>query len=168
MCQITHLDEGKSVEFAPHQVVIWDLKDPKHVVATRSVDDITRLYKFEIFRPSSLPSVFASHSDEVSRLWHERFGHLNYCSLQNLCKEKMVIDIPMVSCKDGVCSRCVLRKHHEEIFDKRASLHALTPLYLMHSDLCGPLPAASFSSFKYFLTFIHDYSKCAWVYFLKL
>ena len=38
----------------------------------------------------------------------------------------------------------------------------------MHSDLCGPLPAISFSGFKYFLTFINDYSKHTWVYFLKL
>ena len=31
-----------------------------------------------------------------------------------------------------------------------------------------PLPSASFSSFKYFLTFIDDYSRRTWVYFLKL
>ena len=44
MCQITHLGEGKSVLFTPHQVVIRDLKYPRHVLATGSVDDITRLY----------------------------------------------------------------------------------------------------------------------------
>ena len=32
--QITHSGEGKTVEFSPHQVVIKDLKDPKHVLAT--------------------------------------------------------------------------------------------------------------------------------------
>jgi len=41
--QITHSGEGKTVDFSPHQVVIKDLKDPKHVLATRIVDDITRL-----------------------------------------------------------------------------------------------------------------------------
>jgi hypothetical protein len=41
--QITHSSEGKTVEFSPHQVVIKDLKDPKHVLATGIVDDITRL-----------------------------------------------------------------------------------------------------------------------------
>ena len=72
------------------------------------------------------------------------------------------------SCKDGVCSGCVLEKHHQDSFDKRASWHASVPLELVHSDLCGPLPSASFSGFKYFLTFIDDYSRCTWVYFLKL
>ena len=80
----------------------------------------------------------------------------------------MVTSIPLVSCKDGVCSSCVLRKHHQDSFDKRASWNALVTLELVHSDLCGPLPSASFSSFKYFLTFIDDYSRRNWVYFLKL
>ena len=80
----------------------------------------------------------------------------------------MVTGLPMVSCKDGVCSGYVLRKHHRDSFEKRASWHASTPLRLVYSDLCGPLPVVSFSGFKYLLTFIDDYSKRTWVYFLKL
>jgi hypothetical protein len=74
--QITHSGEGKTVEFSPHQVVIKDLKDPKHVLATGIVDDITRLYKFDNFESSYFPSVLVAHSDDLSKLWHERFGHL--------------------------------------------------------------------------------------------
>jgi hypothetical protein len=80
----------------------------------------------------------------------------------------MVASLPMVSCKDGVCSSCVLGKHHWDSFEKRASWHASAPLQLVHSDLCGSLPTISFSGFKYFLTFIDDYSKRTWIYFLKL
>ena len=104
----------------------------------------------------------------MRKLWHERFGRLNYRSLQNLCKENMVTGLPMVSCRDGVCSGCVLEKHHRDSFEKRASWHASAPLQLVHSDLCGPLPVASFSGYKYFLTFIDDFSRRTWVYFLKL
>jgi hypothetical protein len=85
--QITHLGEGKIVEFSPHQVVIKDLKDPKHVLATGIVDDITRLYKFDNFGSSSFSSVFSSHSDELSKLWNERFCHINYFSLHQLCNQ---------------------------------------------------------------------------------
>jgi hypothetical protein len=35
--QITHSGEGKTIDFSPHQVVIKDLKDPKHVLATRRI-----------------------------------------------------------------------------------------------------------------------------------
>ena len=69
--QINNLGEGKSVFFTPHQVVIWDLKYPQHIVVAKSVDDITRFYKFDKFWSSSLPSIFVAHSDEVSMLWHE-------------------------------------------------------------------------------------------------
>ena len=106
--QITHSGEGKTVEFSPHQVVIKDLKDPKHVLANRIVDDITRLYKFDNFGSS----VFVSHSDDLRKLWHEQFGHLNYLSLQQLCNQQMVTGLPLVSFIDGVCASCVLGKHH--------------------------------------------------------
>jgi hypothetical protein len=79
--QIIHSGEGKTIEFSPHQVVIKDLKYPKHVLATRFFDDIPRLYMFDNFGSSSFPSFFFTHSDELSKLWQERFGHLNYRSL---------------------------------------------------------------------------------------
>ena len=85
--QITHSGEGKIVEFSPHQVVIKDLKDPKHVLATGIVDDITRLYKFDNFGSSSFPSLFFAHSDDLSELWHECFDNLNYHSFKKLCDQ---------------------------------------------------------------------------------
>jgi hypothetical protein len=166
--QITHSGEGKTVEFSPHQVVIKDLKDPKHILATGIVDDITRLYKFHNFGSSSFSLVFVAHSDDLRKLWHERFGHLNYRSLQQLCNQQMVSGLPLVSCRHGVCVDCVLEKHHRDNFDKRASRHASGPLQLVHIDLCGPLSSPSFSGCKYFLTFIDDFSRHTWVYFLKL
>jgi hypothetical protein len=166
--QITHSSEGKTIEFSPHQVVIKYLKYPKHVLATEIVDDITRLYKFSNFGSSSFPFVFVSHRDDLSKICNERFGHLNYHSLQKLCNQQMVIGLPLVSCKDGVCAGCVLGKYHQDSFDKCASWHASSPLHLVHSDLCGPIFSPSFSWCKYFLTFIDEFSRCTWVYFLKL
>jgi transposase InsO family protein len=80
----------------------------------------------------------------------------------------MVTGLPIVSCRDGVCADCVLNKHHRDSFDKRASWHASGPLQLVQSDLCGPLSSPSFYGCKYFLTFIDDFSRRTWVYFLKL
>jgi hypothetical protein len=166
--QITHSGEGKTVEFSPHQVVIKDLKDPKHVLATEIDDDFTRLYKFDNFGSSSFSSIFVAHSDDFSKLWHERFGHLNYRSLKQLCNQQMVTGLPIVSCRDGVCIVCVLGKHHRDSFDKCASWHASGPLQLVHSDLCGPFSSPSFSGCKYLLNFIDDFSRDTCIYFLKL
>jgi hypothetical protein len=164
--QITHSSEGKTVEFSPHQFVIKDLKYPKHVLETRIVDDITKLYKFDNFGSSSFSSVFVAHCNDLIKLWHERY--LNYHSLQQLCNQYMVTGLPLFSCRDGVCAGCVLDKHHRDSFDKCASWHTLGPLQLVHGDLCGPLSSPSFSGCNYFLTFIYDFSRRTWVYFLKL
>jgi hypothetical protein len=80
----------------------------------------------------------------------------------------MVIGLPLVSCRDGVCFGCVLDKNHWDSFDKHASWHNSAPLQLVHSDLCGHLFSASFFVFNYFLTFIDDFSRRTWVYFVKL
>ena len=109
-----------------------------------------RLYKFNNLGSSHFPSVFVAHSDDLSKLWHERFEHLNYFSLQQLYKENMVTGLLMVSCKNCACFGCVLGKNHRNNFDK----HASTPLEFVHSDLFGHLPSTFFSGFKYFLSFI--------------
>jgi transposase InsO family protein len=44
----------------------------------------------------------------------------------------------------------------------------LTPLHLVHDDLCGPLSSPSFFGCKYFLTYIDEFSRHTWVYFLKV
>jgi transposase InsO family protein len=38
---------------------------------------------------------------------------------------------------------------------------------LIHTDICGPITPGSFSGKRYFITFIDDFSKKCWVYFLK-
>jgi hypothetical protein len=61
------------------------------------IDDITRLYKFDNFGSSSFPLVFIAHCDDLSKICHELFGHLNYRSLQQLCNQNMVIGLPLIS-----------------------------------------------------------------------
>jgi hypothetical protein len=79
----------------------------------------------------------------------------------------MVTGLPLVSCRDGFCVGCVLGKHHWDIFYKHASWYASGPLHLVHSDLRGLLSSPSFFGCKYFLTFIDEFSRHTWVYFLK-
>lgn len=57
-------------------------------------------------------------------------------------------------------------KHPEEKFDKGKAWRALEVLQLVHSDVAGPFQAPSFSKARYVLTFIDDYSRFTWVYFL--
>ena len=40
-------------------------------------------------------------------------------------------------------------------------------LELIHSDVCGPVSSTSLSGFEYYITFIEDFSRKNWIYFLK-
>ena len=66
-----------------------------------------------------------------------------------------------------LCRLCSLQTSSDN-FEKHASWHASGPLQLVHNDLCGPLSSPSFFGCKNFLTFIDDFSRRTWVYFLKL
>lgn len=74
--------------------------------------------------------------------------------------------LPQISCTDGVCPGCALGKHHRDPFRVGISTRAKAPLELIHSDLVS-FPTPSFSGARYVLTFIDDFSRRTWVYFLK-
>ena len=46
-------------------------------------------------------------------------------------------------------------------------MEAKGPLELIHSDVFGPVKQPSISGLKYMVTFIDDFSKFVWVYFMK-
>ena len=38
---------------------------------------------------------------------------------------------------------------------------------IIHSDVWGPSPVTALTGYRYYVTFINDYSRCTWVYLLK-
>ena len=51
---------------------------------------------------------------------------------------------------------------------KGKEMRATQVIRLVHSDLISPLPIPSYGGSRYVLTFIDDFSRFYWVYFLKL
>ncbi|XP_073103835.1 uncharacterized protein [Elaeis guineensis] len=101
-----------------------------------------------------------------SWLWHLRLGHLNFGSLKLLSKDGMVKGLPHIYYPNEVCEKCTLAKHTRAPFKGGKSWKAMRPLQLVHTDICGPLPE-SHGGNKYFITFVDDFSRMLWVYFLK-
>ena len=79
----------------------------------------------------------------------------------------MVIGLPNIKFSKGVCQGCIIGKHLEHKFEKASHERTSAPLELIHSDVSGPFPHMSMSQDKYALTFIDDFSRYCWVYFLK-
>jgi hypothetical protein len=79
----------------------------------------------------------------------------------------MVKGLPDIHSYEGVCQGCILGNHPQEKFEKGKDWRASSPLELVHSDLMGPFPDPSISKARYMMTFIDDYSRHTWVYFLR-
>ena len=80
----------------------------------------------------------------------------------------MVEGIPQIQPSTRACIGCVIGKHPEQSYEKGKERIESQPLGLVHSDPIGPLPTPSYGRSRYVLTFIDDYSRFCWVYFLKL
>ena len=136
---MTHTREPKRVIFTPNSVDISEISIDQ-VVAVGYADHHERMYKFSNFLPTSSDQALHSHANEVSKLWHERFGHMNYRYLQTLHKEGMVEGLPQIQPSTGACIGCVIGKHPEQSYEKGKARRETQPLGLVHSDLIGPLP----------------------------
>jgi len=104
--------------------------------------------------------------DEAMK-WHFRFGHLHFGGLAELVKKEMVRGLPTVEFEKKFCEECVLGKHPRTSFLRTAEYRAKEQLRLIHIDICGPITIESFSGKRYFISFIDDFSRKTWVYFLK-
>ena len=58
-------------------------------------------------------------------------------------------------------------KNPQEKFEKGKAKRASSPLELIHSDLMGPFPHLSINKVRYVLTFLDDFSRYTWVYFIR-
>ena len=131
-------------------------------------DHDLRMYKFSHFLPYSQGNALLSHANETRKLWHERYGHLNYRYLQTLSKESMVEWIFTIKFSNNKCKGCVVGKYVERRYEKGKERRVVQFLDLIHSDLIRPIPTPSYGNSRYVLTFIDDFSRYCWVYFLKL
>ena len=72
------------------------------------------------------------------RLWHVRYGHLNFESLPQLHKQRILKGLPTFKRENAKYEACIYGKQSREIFPT-SSWRANRRLQLIHSDVCGPL-----------------------------
>jgi hypothetical protein len=105
-------------------------------------------------------------SEKEAHMWHCRFGHLNHKGLRTLAFKKMVIGLPVLKSPTELCTTCLSGKQHRDTMPRRSLWKASKQLQLVHSDICGPITPASHSDKRYILSFIDDYTRKTWIYFL--
>ena len=105
-------------------------------------------------------------AEQKAQLWHKRFAHLNFQGLCTLANKHLVIGLPPLKSPKEICTSCIIGKQHRDTIPRQSSWRALKKLQLIHADVCGPISPSSHSNKRYILSFINDYSRKTWVYFL--
>lgn len=99
--------------------------------------------------------------------WHRRFGHLNY---QSLCKMRdgAVKGMTFSDAAIGLsnCKICAEGKQVRLPFETSKSKTSKV-LDLVHSDLIGPMETQSIGGARFILTFVDDFSRKVFVFFLR-
>ena len=78
-----HRGVPKRVSFILNDVEITKLASEK-LVAKGLANHHAKAYEFSHFVVDTKPTTLLTHGNEVSRLWHERFIHMNFKYLQQL------------------------------------------------------------------------------------
>ncbi|WVZ49109.1 hypothetical protein U9M48_000490 [Paspalum notatum var. saurae] len=96
--------------------------------------------------------------------WHRRLGHPAAPVVLRILQDNNIAVNTEIS-PSLICHACQLGKSHQLPFS--SSSHVTTaPLELVHTDVWGPaLPSVNNS--KYYVSFIDDFSRYVWIYFLK-
>lgn len=103
---------------------------------------------------------------EKTMLWHMRFGHTSEKGLRTLKTKNLIEGLNDCNLEFDFCEHCVYGKQNHVQF--YSSSHKSSRLLdLIHSDVFGPVKVPSISSSIYFVSFIDDYSRRTWIYFLK-
>jgi hypothetical protein len=107
-----------------------------------------------------------THAIENScKLWHRRLAHINYKALPYICKVITSL-LELKVDQEDIFNGCVQGKNIKNPFPKRDN-KAKVALEIIHSYMCGPMPSSSISRYVYYVSFIDDYSRKTWIYFLK-
>lgn len=113
---------------------------------------------------SSKPSPRAYSSTRASSaLWHHRLGHPSSRVVESIVRENK---LSCASSRESlVCGSCQQAKVHKLSFP--VSTHITTaPLEYVHSDVWGAA-ITSVGGFKYYISFLDDFSRFTWIYLLK-
>ncbi len=136
------------------------------MVAMEKVNHDKRLYSFSHFVPKSPSQALLAQSNSQMQLWHERFGHLAFCSFQQLCSNKMVKGLTSINFSTSECSIGSMDMHLEEKSTKGKSSRASVVLQSVHMVLASPFALTSISQGHYILSLMTFQGTLGFTFFI--
>ena len=163
------VDNNCNVHFSRSGCVVQDQVSGKMIAKGPKVG---RLFPLHVSPSTFIPSFpLLSFACNVvgsgNKMWHKRLGHPNSNVLRTLFNSGLLGNKACSSIDLSFdCTSCKLGKSKVLPFPHHAS-RASQCFELIHSDVWGIAPVVSQAHYKYFVTFIDDFSHFTWVYFLR-
>ena len=104
-------------------------------------------------------------SREKTVLWHQRLGHIGEKGLRILHGKGIVDGMSNSSLDFDLCENCAYGKKNRVSFPSGGK-RVKWILELVHSDVFGPVKVPSLGKPVYYVSFIDDFSRNTWIYFL--
>ena len=95
--------------------------------------------------------------------WHERLGHLNWASMKQLVKAKLLPGLSRDGFVPTFCDDCASGKLQIAKFTSHSTSKSLVCLGRVSSDIAGPFFKSSAKS-CYYQVFVDEYSGMRWIY----
>jgi transposase InsO family protein len=142
-----------------------------NIVSPEIDSTVTRLdsmsTQLDSTRAKSVQTDSTRHDEiDLTRLWHERMGHIGEKGLRAMQRKGMVEGFPECGLEVDFCEHCIYGKQSRVRFPSGATRENGI-LELVHSDVFGPVTVPSLGGSLYYVSFIDDFSRKTWIYFLR-
>ncbi|GKE78749.1 putative ribonuclease H-like domain-containing protein [Tanacetum coccineum] len=158
-------DKQNSVLFTETECLILspDFKLPDESQVLLKVPRKNNMYSFDLKNvgPSKgLTCLFAKATNDESKLWHRRLGHINFKTMNKLVKGNLVRGLPSKIFENNhTCVAFQKGKQYKATCKSKLVNTVSQPLQILHMDLFGPTFIKSIMGKMYCLMVTDDYSR---------
>lgn len=104
-------------------------------------------------------------------IWHQRLGHIGKSKFMDLKNKQMIEDVGLIDQimpTDSLCEACIKGKQTRLPFNKHKDKdYVKRPLFMIHSDLCGPITPSTVNDRNYYVLFVDQFTHYCVTYLIK-
>jgi len=167
LISVSYLDKSDySCSFGNNE---FSLSFNSNIVGTGSLLDYDNLYLLDTVTTYNKTLNTESHgtkrkidNTQFGALWHKRLGHISKNRVERLVSNGILESIHFTNF--DVCVECIKGKQTKA--KRLCAYRASDVLELIHTDICGSFPTPSWNGQQYFISFIDDYSRYAYLFLI--
>ena len=140
-----------------------------HLVGTGSLSGYNNLYFLNIIASfneslhvNTIGIKYKLIGENSALLWPKRLGHISKRRVESLVCDGILDPLNFLDFE--MCVNCI--KGKQTNVRRFGANRSLDVLELIHTDICGPFPKASWNGQQYFITFIGNFSRYGYRYLI--